>query len=118
MIVGMIACSLAWSATQASLVMEDGERRRLDEPLSTCGGAVSKVGELESAALAGRPVVRLRAPRPDTELLAAWDLTRERGHWQAEERVVDCVGDGHATEHVGRIVAPHFLSGLRGVRGS
>ena len=56
--------------TSPSLVIKEGERHRLDEPLSTCGGAVSKIGELESAALAGRPVdVRWRAPRPDAEPL-------------------------------------------------
>ena len=64
MIVGMIACSLAWSATQASLVMEDGERRRLDEPLSTCGGAVSKIGELESSC--GGTEEDAQVPRTDT----------------------------------------------------
>ena len=45
----MIACSLAMSATPASLVMEEGERRRLDEPLSTCGGALAKINEFESS---------------------------------------------------------------------
>ena len=49
MMFSMIACSLALSATPASLVMKEGERRRLDEPLSTCGGALSKTNELESS---------------------------------------------------------------------
>lgn len=29
--------------------MEEGQRRRLDVPLSTCGGALSKINELESS---------------------------------------------------------------------
>ena len=46
----MIACSLAWSVTPASLVMDEGERRRLDEPpLLTCLGALSKRNEMSSS---------------------------------------------------------------------
>ena len=52
MMFSMIACSLALSATPASLVMEEGERRRLDEPplaFSACDGALSKIDELQSS---------------------------------------------------------------------
>ena len=52
MMFSMIACSLALSASPASLVMEEGERRRLDEPppaFSACDGALSKKDELKSS---------------------------------------------------------------------
>jgi hypothetical protein len=50
MIVSMIACSLAWSVTPALLVMDEGERRRLDEqPLLTCPGAIHKFSEMSSS---------------------------------------------------------------------